>query len=94
MPLPARVHGVHRHEHPEAGLGDDVAAHQRDAPVVSLEGLLDSHDLLAQHRQNLRQRGEFGDAAFFVTPFVQQVAAPFIREVGSPIDARMEEDAL
>ncbi len=60
MPLPARVSGVHGDEDPEAGLDDDVTAHKRDARVVSLQGLLDSHDLLAHHGQHLRQGGGGG----------------------------------
>lgn len=51
--LPARVAGVHGDKNPEAGLDDDVASFENYALVVSLQRLLDCHDLLAHHGQHL-----------------------------------------
>ena len=51
--LPARVAGIHGDKDTEAGLDDDVASFEYDALVVSLQRLLDCHDLLAHHREHL-----------------------------------------
>ena len=59
---PSRVSGVHGDEDPEAGLDDDVAAHERNTRVVALEGLLDGHDLLTHHGQHLKEH-EHSEAA-------------------------------
>lgn len=56
---PARVSGIHRDEDPEARLNNDVAAHERNARVVALEGLLDGHDLLTHDGQHLCEPREF-----------------------------------
>lgn len=51
--LPARVAGVHGDKNTESGLDDYVASFENDALVVSLQRLLDCHDLLAHHGQHL-----------------------------------------
>lgn len=53
--LPARVAGVHGDEDAESRSDENFAALEGDAWVVRLQGLLDSHDLLAHHRKHLKR---------------------------------------